>query len=380
MADKENEKSKVRLIHILGVSAVVVCLVTIVILLLVRRHDVSKEEKARAAGITSGARVQVAVANKGPAQRTLTFTGEARPYATATMYAKVSGYLKEIPVDKGDKVGKGDLLARLESPELVSQYRSVLADAVNKRTFAKRELSLLRDGIISQQEADDAVTAAKSAEANAAALRDQMRYLVIQAPFDGMVTARFADPGALVQTASAGQTAALPLVTLSKTDRLRVFIYLDQKSAGMVKVGDQATISDPARPERKLPGQVARISGELDPKTRTMLCEVDMDNYEQSLLAGGFVDVKLTVAAPPYVQVPATAVYTREEKTMVAVIGEDNRVRYRPVTVADSNGKQLRLSEGVREGDRVALNPGTGLTEGELVQPVLAKEPAGGGQ
>ncbi len=111
---------------------------------------------------------------QAPRERTITLTGEARPYANITIYSKVSGYLKEIRVDKGDRVERGQLLARIDSPELESQYRAALADAKNKRVFANRELVLVQDGIISKQEADDALAAAATSEANSAALRNQL--------------------------------------------------------------------------------------------------------------------------------------------------------------------------------------------------------------
>jgi membrane fusion protein, multidrug efflux system len=366
MAD---EKSSGRLVHILGITALVTCLILICLMIFVRHRAVNKELDSRRAGIKAGAHVQVAVASPSPKERIITLTGEARPYANVTLYSKVSGYLKKINVDKGDRVERGDLLALIDSPELENQYQAALVDAKNKRVFANRELALVRDGIISKQEADDAVAAAKTAEANSAALRSQKGYLEIRAPFAGIVTARFADPGALMQSAATGQTQALPVVTLSATDRLRIYLYLDQKSAGQVKLGDRGVVADAARPELKFPAQVSRISGELDPRSRTMLCELDFANRPEKIPAGGFVQVSLTMAAPPYVQVPATAVYTRGEQSFVAVVGNDNRVAFRKVTVAESDGKLLSLSEGLKGGERVALNPGTGLTEGELVQP-----------
>jgi membrane fusion protein, multidrug efflux system len=379
MADHE-DKSAGRLVHILGVCAVLACLILICLLLMLRHRSVSKEQQSRQADIRAGAHVQVAIVAPAPKERTITLTGEARPYASVTLYAKVSGYLKQIKVDKGDRVKQGQLLALIASPELESQYQAAHADARNKRVFANRELALVKDGIISQQEADDALTAARTAEANSAALKSQLGYLQVRAPFAGVVTARFADPGALMQSAATGQTQALPVVTLSTSDRLRIYLYLDQKSAGQVRLGDRAVVTDSARPESRFPAQVSRISGELDPKSRTMLCELDLDNTSGKIPAGGFVQVALTLAAPPYLQIPASAVYSQGEQSLVAVIGNDNRVSFRKVTIAESDGKLLKLSGGVQQGERVALTPGTGLTEGELVQPVAeAGAPAGAG-
>jgi membrane fusion protein, multidrug efflux system len=374
MAEKE-EKSTGKMVCILGACALVACLLCIGLLLFIRHRSVHKELVGRQAGIKAGAHVQVAEVAPSPKERTITLTGEARPFASVTLYAKVSGYLKEIRVDKGDRVKKGQLLAVITSPELESQYQAALADAKNKRGFANRELSLVKDGIISRQEADDALTAAKTAEANSAALRTQKGYLELRAPFSGVITARFVDPGALLQSAATGQTSALPVVTLSNTDRLRIYLYLDQKSAGQVKVGDRGVVRDSARPDSKFSAQVSRISGELDIRSRTMLCELDLDNTPGKIPAGGFVQVSLTLSTPPYVQVPASAVYTQGERSLVAVVGKDNRVSFRKVVVAESDGKLLRISEGVQQGERVALNPGTGLTEGELVQPTAEAGP-----
>ena len=222
MAESE-AKSRGRIVYLLGVTAIVVALVLILLLLFLKHRSVQGEQKSRRQEVSAGPRVQVVTARPAPKERQVSFTGEARPFASVTLYAKVSGYLAEIRVDKGDRVERGQLLARLESPELDSQYLAALADAGNKRRFARRELSLLKEGIIAEQEAENAVTAARSAEETAASYRSQQGYLLIKAPFSGVVTARFADPGALMQTAAAGQTAALPVVTVSRTDRLRIY-------------------------------------------------------------------------------------------------------------------------------------------------------------
>ncbi|UFS69523.1 efflux RND transporter periplasmic adaptor subunit [Geomonas sp. RF6] len=369
---EKSAPSTARKMYLAGGIAVAVSLLLILGLLLARHRSVSAEGEERRARVQAGQRIQVAVATRSGTTRTVTLTGEARPYTSVTLYAKVSGYLKEIRVDKGDKVSAGEILAVLESPELNSQYRAALADARNKRLFAQREMSLLQEGFISQQEADNALSAARAAEETAAAYRSTKGYQILKAPFEGVVTARFADPGALMQGATGGQAGALPVVTVSQTNRLRIYLYLDQKAAAQVKRGDIAIISDPARPQVRIPAPVSRISGELDPKSRTMLVELDLMNQPQRVLAGGFVDVSLTLETPPYPQVPVGALLTRAEKSVVAVVGPDERISFREVKVVDSDGKMLRIGEGIQEGERVALQPGTSLVEGDRVQPVLA--------
>ncbi len=359
-------------LFVTGILVIAVAVVLLVILFVIRNRRVADALHDLQTEIKAGPHVPVARATRAPTERTVTLTGEARPYATVTLFAKVSGYLHEIRVDKGDRVKTGEILAVIESPELDSQYDAALADARNKRVVAERAKVLIQSDAIARQDADNAEAAALVAEATADGLKAQKEYEVLRAPFSATVTARFADPGTLVQSAIASQTTTQPLVSLSRTDRLRVYIYLDQRNAAFVKVGDRARISDAARPEVKLFAAVSRVSGEIDLKSRTMLVELDLDNRRGKILAGGFVQVSLKLQTPPYVQIPAEALLMRGEKALAGVIGSDNRVRFRPVTPADSDGKSVLLSAGLAEGELVILTPGAGIAEGELVQPVDA--------
>lgn len=336
----------------------------------IRRKQVGEELQARQIEAMAGPRVPVAVAGRSSTERTISLSGEARPYAEVTLYAKVSGYLSEIRVDKGDRVKQGQLLAIIESPELDRQYDAAVADAHSKRLFADRNKLLVRDGVVSQQDYDTAEASARTAEATAQSLKVQKGYENIRAPFNGTITSRFADPGALLQSAATSQTAALPVVVVSQTDRLRVYIYLDQKNAAFVRYGDRVLVADAARPDVRQEARVSRISGELDSRSRTLLVEVDLDNRTGLFLSGGFVQVTLTLLTPAFVQVPAEALLMRGEKALVGVVDGNNRVSFRPVTVVDSDGKAVRIGTGLLERERVVLNPGTGIIEGSLVQPV----------
>jgi RND family efflux transporter MFP subunit len=295
--------------------------------------------------------------------------GEARPYANVTLYSKISGYIQEIRVDKGDKVQADQVIAIIDSPELNKLHAAAVADAKNKRVDAERARYLLSTGSMSAQNAEAMETSAKVAEENSLALKAQKDYEVIRAPFAGTVTARYADPGALVQSADTSQTTALPVVTLSQTDRLRAYIYPDQKIASSVRVGDLVEVSDATRPEVKLSAAVSRTSGELDPKTRTLLVEIDLDNSRGEILANSFVQVKLSIRVPATVEIPAGALAIRDNKPHVAVVSKDDKVNFRSVSVLQSDGKRIRVLSGVREGERVVISPGEGLVEGEKVQP-----------
>lgn len=361
-----------RILFVSGVIIIILALALIAILSEKRKTYLRKEMEARTAIAKAGLGVRVVSAKRSSGLRSVTLVGEARPYATVTLYAKVSGYLKEIRVDKGDRVETGQILAVIESPELDRQYEAALVDARNKRTDAERFKSLVKKGFVSQQDADNAETTARVAEANAEALRTQKGYEILRAPFRATVTARFADPGALVQNAVNAQTTALPVVTLSRTDKLRAYVYLDQRDAVFVRVGDRAEISDPARPEVRLPAAVTRMSGELDPKTRTLLTELDLENKPEVILAGSFVQVSLKLRTTPFIEIPAEALLMKDERGLVGIITEGNRVSFRRVVVAESDGKVVRLRSGLEEGERVVLNPGFGISEGQHVQPVTS--------
>lgn len=369
-AKSNPERKKVNYFFVGGVAAVVVSLVFLIALILHQEDSVRSEAQSRAAALAAGKRVRVAAAKVGNPERTVSLPGEARPYATVTLYAKVSGYLKDIKVDKGDKVTQDQVLATIESPELDRQYAGALADAKNKRLDAERYRTLLASGSVSEQQADNVETTAKVAEETAASLKAQMEYLTVRAPFEGTITARYVDPGALLQAAVSAQTTAQGIVSISQTDRLRVYVYPDQKIAGLVRVGDRGEVADASVPDAKVPATVSRTSGELDLKTRTLLVELDVDNREGKILAGSFVKVSLKVQTRPYVQIPVEALVIRAEKTLVATLNDKNQANFHEVTVADSDGKVAQIFSGLKDGEQVILNAGEGISEGDTVQPV----------
>jgi len=358
-----------RVVFLIGAVLVLLTAVLMLILLADKQRYLQVETRTRSSAASAGPHVAVVTAKPAPPVRTIELVGEARPYATVTLYAKVSGYLKEIKVDKGDTVKAGDVLAVIESPEIDRQYDAALADARNKRLEAERARVLIQKEYISRQDADTAEAAAQIAEANAAALKAQKDYEMLRAPFSATVTARYVDPGALLQSATTSQTTAQPIVMLSQIDRLRVYVYLDQDSATLVHVGDRAVVFDAARPDVKLTSSITRLTGELDATTRTLLSEIVVDNRKGAIIPGSFVKVSLSFKAPRYIQIPPQALVIRGEKTFVAVLSDDNRVTFRPVTLAESDGQVVRIASGLSDGQRVVLNLGESVSEGQQVQP-----------
>jgi len=364
-------------IYAVGVGVLVATVVGVVGLGTHRSSQAREEAGASAEEQSRGARVRVAKAVASPPVRKLTLQGEARAFSQVTLYAKVSGYLRAINVDKGDKVKAGQVLATIEAPELDKQIASASADAKNKRVNAKRFEALAPSNMVSAQEVEAAQAGALVAEANQAALSTQGGYRVLKAPFAGVVTARFADPGALIQSATSGQTGALPIVTVANPDRLRVYVYLDQASASYVHVGDTAEVKLPERPGFSRKATVTRASGQLDVKTRTMLTEIDVENKDAAILPGSFVSVTLEYKVPSLVQMPVEGLIVKGDKTLAAVIDEGNKVHYRSVVVADDDGTTVRLVSGLKAGERVALNLGSSeVDDGAPVQPLEPPAPA----
>ena len=336
-------------------------------LLALKTHDVAQETRERKATADAGPAVKVQAVALSEALQTLHLEGEALPMATTTLYAKLSGYLRTISVDKGDRVRAGQTLAVIESPETKADYQSLLADAQNKRRHAQRAEQLGKDQLMSAQDVEQAQTDARVAEAKAASQAVQMGYQVVKAPFDGVVTARFADPGALVQNAAASQSSALPLVTVARVNRLRVTLYLDQRYAGLLHVGDPVSVSSPGQVGEALPARITRFSGELDLHTRMMLAEAELDNLEGRIVPGSFVQVQLSLKVPQRLEIPVEALLLRAGKPFVAVLGADSRVAIHPVTVGEENHQRLPVLSGLKAGERVILNLGDAAQEGALV-------------
>lgn len=251
-------------------------------------------------------------------------------------------------------------------------HEAALADAKNKDADAKRYLDLLPKKAVSTESAEDRATAAKVAKKNVAALEAQKDYKIIRAPLAGTITARFVDVGALIQNAGNSQAAATPVVTVSHVDRLKVYAYADQKTASSIQVGDRAYIWDSTRPEKKVFAALSRTSVQLNARTRTLLLEFDVDNRQGIFTPGSFVQVSLIFQAPTRVEIPAEALNFRDNKPFAVVLGQDNRVNFRPLVIEGSDGKTVKLQSGIEEGEKVALNAGGHLSDGDTVQPIYS--------
>lgn len=370
---RTGKKLGLRLLHFVGVGIVVAAGFGVFHLWRSQGSDLDQARAAQAQTLALGPRVQIVAASQGPKERSITLLADVRPFAAATLYGKISGYLKTVKVDKGDVVKAGQVIAEIDAAETDQQYQSAVADLENKRRVAGRSRELLQRGNVSTANAETAETNERMAQALVRQLETLRSYEVLRAPFAGIVTARYADPGALVQNAANSQTNSLPVVTISDISKLRVAVYVPQQDVPFVRIGDSAEVYDAANPDRRVQATISRTSGSLDPLTRTLLVEVDVENADYFLVPGSFAYVTLRAPVQSYVRIPISGLVIRGAEQYAAVLTADNRIQYRRVKVAMTEGNMINLADGLADGERIAINIPDEVTEGSRVQPIAAR-------
>ena len=330
-----------------------------------KQGALAQELEKRKQDVAAGPFVRVAKVQLAPAQRSVTLISEVRANLRATIYAKVSGYVKEIRVDKGDAVQKGQVLATLESPDADQALEAARTDLALRNQLLARTKALAPSGVATQVELEQAEANQRSAQAQVARALANKAYEVLRAPFAGVVTARYVDPGALLPAATGSTQSAQPLIELAQLDRLRIAVQLGQEDAAEVRVGDAVQIALPSG--EPLKARVSRLSRALDLKTRTMLAEVDLVKPPEGLLPGSFAPVTLTLQGQPKPLIPAEALISREGKLLVAVV-EGGKIHLVPIRTGVDDGRTVEVLSGLRGGELVALNLGGDARDGAPVQ------------
>lgn len=332
-----------------------------------RKTAEAAEARERKAEVAAGPILKVVPVEVNASGRTVTLPGEVKAFQQVTLYAKVSGYLKDIKVDKGDRVKRDQLLATLESPDADQQVAGAQADLENKKAQARRSADLSKKGIVSAQQAENDEAAVKVAGAALERARALKAYEEIRAPFAGVVTARFADPGALLPAATGSTQSAQPVLEVSDMDKLRVYVYLGQEDAARVRDGDAVQIAVDGSSGAPIAAKVTRITRALDPRTRTMLSEIDLDNREGQLYPGQFVHVQLQLTGGSHPRVPTQALISRGDKLSVAVV-RDGKAHLVPITVGHDDGSTVEVLSGLSGGEQVAVNAAGLVSEGAPVR------------
>jgi membrane fusion protein, multidrug efflux system len=333
------------------------------------RVRLRREAEARTAEAKKGRLVTAGSIDRTPEQVTLRLPGEIHGYTETPVYAKVAGYLKTIAVDKGDRVTAGQVLAVLESPELDQQVRNAQANADLKRATHQRFVALRHDGVVSQQDADQSHADTLSAAATLRQLQAMHEYLKITAEFDGVVTARYADPGTLIpQATGASVGASTPILAMTTLSPLRVYVDLPQANARYLRDGDQAVVTVPEYAGRRFTGAVARHPQALAAATRTMLVEVDLANDDHALLPGMYAQVEITLTGrASAIRVPDDVLIFRDGKTWVPVI-DGEHLRVVEVALGYDDGRMIEVTNGLTGDERLAMNVGQTAKDGELVR------------
>lgn len=323
----------------------------------------------------------VAVLTPAPAGATAALELPARleAWSRAPIYARVPGYLKRWHADIGSPVKAGQLLAEIETPELDQQLLQAQAELATARanaalseSTAQRWQELLAGGMVTRQGVEEKAgdLAAKQAvvralQANVERIQTLKGFARITAPFEGVVTARNTDVGALI---NAGGTAGSELFVVSDTRRLRVYVTVPQSLVGQVRPGVQASVTVPERPDAPAVATVQTMAQAINSASGGMLVQLAADNREGALLAGGFARVRFELPRNPgTLSVPPSALIFGQAGLRVATVAGDGTVRFKPIKVARDLGTAIEVASGLQPDDRVIDSPPDGLSEGDRV-------------
>jgi membrane fusion protein, multidrug efflux system len=308
----------------------------------------------------------------------LVLPASLQAYEESPIYARTNGYLLRWYRDIGSHVKQGELLADIDTPEVdqeLSQARANRQQSSAQLDIAKisadRWQNLRKTDSVSQQENDMQTSAYQQAVANLAAANANVRRLEqlesfkhVYAPFSGVLVKRNVDPGALINAGSVG----MELFILAKVDPLRVFTNVPQAYSPAIKDGMPAYITLQEIPGQKFRGTVARTAEAIDPATRTLLTEVDVPNKDGRLLRGSFGEVHFSPRInAEKVTVPVNAMLFRREGPQLAIVGSNNKVQLRPITIGRDYGTTLEILGGVSVEDRIIINPADSLEDGQTV-------------
>ncbi|MGA7776265.1 MAG: efflux RND transporter periplasmic adaptor subunit [Paraburkholderia sp.] len=332
--------------------------------------------------------VQVISPMPGPPTRTMTLPGNIRAWYSAPIYAQVSGYVSKWYKDYGATVKAGQLLASIDAPAVDEQYESAQANLDVARTnynlavvTAKRWTALAGTEAVSQQEVDVQVANAAAQKAQARAAEHQVaRYKVLEgfkdivAPFDGVVTTRNTDVGNYVNAAGgdvSARGAADELFSVADIHEMRVFVSVPQDYSSFLKPGLTASLSLPQYPGRKFEATFDTTANAFDPQTRTVVTELLVANPDHLIWPGTYADVHFVIPSDPNILIiPEQALLFRAEGMQVALVGPDDKVHLQDVKLGLNLGQTVQVISGLRQSDKLVVNPSAGILEDEKVRIV----------
>ena len=371
-------------LRIAGAIAVVVALAVVITGLVSRASGNARlREWTDAQAVPT---VAVAAPTQSGDNGALVLPGRLEAYSRAPLYARVSGYLKSWKVDIGATVKAGDLLADIEAPDLDQQLLqakanlgTAQANVALSATTAKRWQSLLTTGAVSKQDVDEKngdlaakQAIVKASQADVERLQALKGFTRIVAPFDGVVTARNTDVGALINV---GSSAGQELFVVSDTKKLRVYVSVPQTYVPSIPPGTKATITVPDRPGKTYLATVETSSQAVNVSSGSTLMQLGLDNANGDLLPGGFANVSLELPGnAAALRIPSSALLFDKNGLRVATVGQDNKVVLKHVTIARDFGQTIEIGTGIAADDRIVQSPPDGIADGDAVR--IAEAPS----
>jgi membrane fusion protein, multidrug efflux system len=316
---------------------------------------------------------------------TIDLPGRLEAYYRAPIFARVSGYLKGWSADIGAKVKAGQVIAEIEAPDLDQQLLQARADLASQQASAKlseatleRRKTLIPSNFVSMQEIDERTAdlsnkkaAVNSGQANVERLEALAGYKKITVPFDGVVTARDTDVGALI---NAGGGSGPPMFVISDIRKLRVYVNVPQSYVPAIRIGAKAVIAMPEYPTRTFDATVEASSQSVDVGSGTTRMQLGLDNSRGELMPGGYANVRLNLQRDGVpLHIPASALIFNQNGLRVATVDSDDKVLFKTVTIARDLGKDIELGSGIAADDRIIVAPPDGIADGDQVRVAGAK-------
>jgi RND family efflux transporter MFP subunit len=316
---------------------------------------------------------------------TIDLPGRLEAYYRAPIFARVSGYLKSWSADIGAKVKAGQVIAEIEAPDLDQQLLQARADLASQQASAKlseatlnRRRTLIPSNFVSMQEIDERTAdlsnknaAVNASQANVERLEALAGYKKITVPFDGVVTARDTDVGALI---NAGGGSGPPMFVISDIKKLRVYVNIPQNYVPAIRIGASAIITMPEYPNRTFAATVEASSQAVDVATGTTRMQLALDNAGGELMPGGYANVRMSLANDTVpLHIPASALIFNQNGLRVATVGPDDKVLFKTVTIARDLGREIELASGIAPDDRIIVAPPDGIADGDQVRVAGAK-------
>jgi len=339
------------------------------------------------ADLTGAPTAGVAKVTREDLYKEVTIAAEFRPYVEVALHAKVSGYVRKMNVDFGDQVKAGQLMATLEVPELQAELdnaqateQKAQADYTNAHLIYTRLQSVNKDhpNLVAQQdldtaEANELTTAAAiaAAKANVEKYQTMVSYTQITAPFDGVVTHRYADPGTLIQAGTSSDTQALPLVRVSDNYRLRLDFPVTVDYVKDVQLGDSVEVRVDSLNGKTFTGTISRFTHEVDDNTRTMITEIEVPNPNLELMPGMYATVVLKVEKHLQALAVPTEAVAGEKTPTVYVVNQVNQIEEHSVKLGLETADKYEILSGLHEGDLVVIGNRSGFQAGQKVEPKL---------